>query len=62
MVRQLAMVLQVLHGMETVQNEVAVASGAIPSPFVLSSSGQPVATSRIHLASGTAEVRYKTAA
>ncbi len=54
--------LQVLHGTETVQNEVAVASGAIPLPFVLGTSGQPVATSRIHLASGTAEVRRGTAA
>ena len=54
--------LQVLHGAETIGNEVAVASGAIPTPFVLSSSGQPVATSRIYLASGTAEVRRGTAA
>lgn len=54
--------LQVLHGAETIGNEVVVASGAIPTPFVLSSSGQPVATSRIYLASGTAEVRRGTAA
>lgn len=51
------MALQVLHGMETVESGVAVASGAIPSALVLSSSGLPVATSRIHLASGAAEVR-----
>ena len=54
--------LQVLHGMEATGNEVAVASGAMPTPFVLSPTGQPVATSRIHLASGTAEVRRRMAA
>lgn len=48
--------LQVLFGIETVQNEVALASGAIPSALVLSSSVHPVALTRISLASGLTEV------
>ena len=52
---------QVLCGMGKVHNEVAVASGAMPAPFVLSSPGQPEAQSRVNLASGVAEVCLGTA-
>ena len=52
---------QVLCGMGKVYNEVAVASGAMPGPFVLSSPGQPEAQSRVNLASGVAEVCLGTA-
>ena len=36
----------------------AVSSGGIPAPLVLSSAGQPTASARISLASGQAEVSY----
>lgn len=52
---------QVLCGMGKVYNEIAVASGAMPAPFVLSSPGQPEAQSRVNLASGLAEVCLGTA-
>ena len=36
----------------------AVSSGGIPAPLVLSSAGHPTASARISLASGQAEVSY----
>ncbi len=47
---------QVLFSTETLENEVALCSAAIPAPLVLNSAGLAVATARIDLRSGTAEV------
>lgn len=49
--------LQVLFGMETVECEVALTSAAIPAPMVLDLASNPVATLRVNLHTGMAEVR-----
>lgn len=49
--------LQVLFGMETVECEVALTSAAIPAPMVLDLTSNPVATLRVNLHTGMAEVR-----